>query len=68
MANLVEVYFKEKVVELDYDKALLTIRSQRPVSVADSDACAKFAIKFAKNLLLKGLVEQDGIINDTLLR
>ncbi len=59
--------FKNKVVELDYDKALLIVHAELPTSVAKNKAYAKLNIEFVKDLMLvKGSIEQDGVVNENL--
>lgn len=59
--------FKNKVVELDYDKSRMIIHSELPASVTKSKAYAKLAIEFVKDLMLiKGSIEQDAVVNEDL--
>jgi hypothetical protein len=59
--------FKNKVVEVDYDKSLLIIHPALPSAVAESNAYTKLTIEFVKDLMLvKGAIEQDGVINENL--
>ncbi|WP_461141977.1 pepsin/retropepsin-like aspartic protease family protein [Spirosoma pomorum] len=56
--------FKNKIVEVDYDKSRLIIHSALPSAVAETDVYTKLDIEFAKDLMLvKGSIEQDGITN-----
>ncbi|GAB4045866.1 hypothetical protein [Spirosoma litoris] len=59
--------FKDKIVEVDYDKSLLIVHSALPRAVAESDVYTKLDIDFIKDLMLvKGSIEQDGVINEDL--
>lgn len=59
--------FKNKVVEIDYDQSLLIVHSERPMVLTEPNAYTKLDIEFAKDLLLvKGAIEQDGVINENL--
>ena len=55
--------FKNKVVELNYDKSLLIIHSQLPLGVVKDKRYTKLAIEFYKDLLLiRSSIKQNGIV------
>lgn len=56
--------FKNKVVELNYDKNILVVHSRLPTGVAKDKRYTKLAIEFYKDLLvIKSSIKQDGIVN-----
>jgi len=58
--------FKNKVVELDYDKRLLMVHSKLPPNVAGRKY-TKLAIEFSKDLLLiPSAIVQSGVVNRAL--
>jgi hypothetical protein len=59
--------FKNKIVELDYDKNLLIVHAALPPSVAKSKHYAKVPLTFSKDLLLiAGALKQSGVVNNAL--
>ncbi|MFD1875576.1 hypothetical protein [Hymenobacter bucti] len=59
--------FKNKVVELNYDKNILVVHYLLPKGVAKDKRYTKLAIEFYKDLLLiSSSIKQDGIINKDL--
>jgi len=56
--------FKNKVVELNYDKNILVVHSLLPTGIAKDKRYTKLAIEFYKDLLLiSSSIKQDGIVN-----
>ncbi|MGI4870840.1 MAG: hypothetical protein ACRYFX_06630 [Janthinobacterium lividum] len=59
--------FKNKIVELNYDKNILVVHSLLPTGVANDKRYTKLAIEFYKDLLLvTSSIKQDGIVNKEL--
>jgi hypothetical protein len=56
--------FKNKVVELDYDKNLLIVHVALPASLAKNKRYTKLPLTFKKNLMLiTGALKQSGVVN-----
>lgn len=59
--------FKNKVVELDYDKQLMIVHAHLPLQVATDKRYTKLAIEFSKDLLLiPSSISQNGVVNKAL--
>lgn len=59
--------FKNKIVELDYDKNLLIVHAALPPSVAKSKHYTKLPLTFSKDLMLiTGALKQSGVVNEAL--
>jgi hypothetical protein len=59
--------FKNKIVELDYDKRFLIVHSRLPARVATNKHYTKVALTFSKDLLLlPSSIAQSGVVNKEL--
>ncbi|MCZ4244842.1 clan AA aspartic protease [Pedobacter punctiformis] len=59
--------FKDKTVELNYDKNALIVHNQLPAYVSKDSKFKKFPIKYFKELfLIEGTISQNGIKNTSL--
>ena len=59
--------FKNKIVELDYDKRLLIVHLKLPASVATSKQYTKLTLEFSKDLMLvPSSIAQSGVVNNAL--
>lgn len=55
-------FFKDKVVELNYDKNIIVVHSEIPKYVLKDDAYTKLAIKFFDNVFsVESIISQSGI-------
>lgn len=60
-------FFKDKVVEINYDKKLLIIHSILPENIVENSKFTKLAIKFYEDLfLIESEIKQNGISNKDL--
>lgn len=59
--------FKNKIVEIDYDKNILVVHSTLPKNVTKRKAYTKLDIEFSKDLMLiVSSIEQGGVVNKDL--